>query len=107
MFKPDRIACIRASMLLCLPFPALSAFAQFAAGEVPYPAAMQAAHSAVGFTARNDREVLEVTDCGDSLIHVTARVTARPAGALASTAPQPHAVQPSEAQPWLPPRSES
>ena len=68
---------------------------------------MQAAHSAGRFTARNDREILEVTVCGDSLIHVTARATARPAGSPPSTAPQPHAVQPNEAQPWLLPRSES
>jgi alpha-D-xyloside xylohydrolase len=46
---------------------------------------MEAIQSPTGMTAHNDREVLEVTVCGDSMVHVVAR----PAGAPASTAPRP------------------
>ncbi len=42
-------------------------------GEVPHPAAMQVERTAGGMTARNDREELAVTVCGDSLVHVVAR----------------------------------
>ena len=48
---------------------------------------MQVQRSSTGFTARNDREVLAVTVCGDSLIHVTARPLNAPA--------------PAESQPWM------
>jgi alpha-D-xyloside xylohydrolase len=54
---------------------------------------MQAAKSPTGLTAHNDREVLEVTVCGDSLIHVVAR----PVEAPASTA----------LRPWMLDRAES
>lgn len=71
----------------------LSLFAVFATGapgqavtgEVPHPTAMAAVQSPTGLTAQNDREALEVTICGDSLVHVVAR----PAQAPASTAPRP------------------
>jgi alpha-D-xyloside xylohydrolase len=46
---------------------------------------MRAVQSPTGLTAQNDREVLEVTVCGDSLVHVVAR----PAGTPASTDPRP------------------
>ena len=48
---------------------------------------MQAVKSAGGFTARNDSEQLEVTVCGDSLIHITARPLSAP--------------PPQEYQPWM------
>jgi alpha-D-xyloside xylohydrolase len=40
---------------------------------------MQATRTANGFTAANDTETLEVTVCGDSLIHVVARPVSAPA----------------------------
>jgi alpha-D-xyloside xylohydrolase len=46
---------------------------------------MQAVESAGGLTAHNDREVLEVTVCGESLVHVVAR----PVQAPLSDAPRP------------------
>jgi alpha-D-xyloside xylohydrolase len=46
---------------------------------------MQAAQSPTGLTAHNDREVLEVTVCADSVVHVVAR----PVEAPASTAQRP------------------
>ena len=55
---------------------------------------MQTAPSPAGFTAHNDRETLEVTVCGDSLIHVTSQ----PALPAESQAP---ASQPPETQPWM------
>ena len=48
---------------------------------------MQAAQSAGGFAAHNDRETLEVTVCRESVIHVTARPSNAPASA--------------ENQPWM------
>jgi len=74
--------------LFLLPFlfaSASSAQVQHDTGEVPHPSAMQAIQSAKGLTAQNDREALEVTVCGDSLIHVVAR----PVAAAASGAAQP------------------
>ena len=54
-------------------------------GDVPHPTAMQAERSAAGLTARNNREVLDVTVCSDSLVHVVAR----PLQAPPSTAQTP------------------
>jgi alpha-D-xyloside xylohydrolase len=54
---------------------------------------MQVRQSPTGFTARNNREVLDVTVCGDSLIHVTARPVDAPAA--------------EESQPWIPSRTEA
>ena len=76
----------------CLVFFSHSSAAQVANGVVTRPAAMQAAQSASGFTAHNDREQVEIAVCGDSVIHVTARpVSTRPAA---------------EQQPWLLPKAE-
>ena len=55
---------------------------------------MQASQYPEGFIAQNDRETLEVTVCGDSLIHVTSQ----PALPAESQAP---ASQPPETQPWM------
>ncbi|MGA3161043.1 MAG: TIM-barrel domain-containing protein [Terracidiphilus sp.] len=52
-------------------------------GEIPVPAAMQAAQTPAGLTARNNREMLEVTVCSDSLVHVVARPLAAPVTAAA------------------------
>jgi hypothetical protein len=43
---------------------------------------MQMEQTVTGIVAHNDREVLEVTVCGDSLVHVVAR----PVAAVASKA---------------------
>ena len=48
---------------------------------------MHAVQSSGGFVATNDRETLEITVCGDSLIHVTARPVGAPPAA--------------EFQPWM------
>ena len=56
-------------------------------GEVPVPTAMEVAQTPTGLAARNNREVLEVTVCGDSLVHVVAR----PLAASVST----------DARPWM------
>ena len=74
--------------LVCLPLLTVltpSALGQTATGEIPHPAAMQAVQTTTGMAAHNEREVLEVTICGDSVAHVVAR----PAGTPASTAPKP------------------
>ena len=44
---------------------------------------MQVVQTPTGLTARNNREVLEVTVCGDSLIHVVARPLAAPVSVAA------------------------
>ena len=53
--------------------------------DLIHPAAMQVEQSAEGLKAHNDYESLEVTVCGDSVIHVAAR----PASAPASTSARP------------------
>jgi alpha-D-xyloside xylohydrolase len=88
LFTPGNAVYALKSALVFLPLAAVSAFSavgQTVTGEMPHPAAMQALQSPTGLTAHNDREVLEVTVCGDSMVHVVAR----PAGAPSSTAPRP------------------
>jgi len=86
LIKLERAVCV-AGGVACLSLCVFSAPAQTPAGAVPHPAAMQAAQSPTGFTAHNDREMLEVAVCGDSVIHVTSR----PVGASATA----------EFQPWM------
>ena len=56
---------------------------------------MNAVQSSGGFVATNDRETLEITVCGDSLIHVTAR----PVGAPPAAEFQPWMLAPAETCP--------
>lgn len=70
-------------------------WAQTPAGVVPHPAPMQVSQSSTGLTAHNDREQLEITVCGDSVIHVTAR----PVDAPAVSVPQPWMLGPAQACP--------
>ena len=56
---------------------------------------MPAVQSTGGFVAANERETLEVTVCGDSVIHVTARA----AGASSKPEVQPWMLAPAEACP--------
>lgn len=87
MIHPARIARNLLFLVACLPLAAVSAQDPLVTGEVPHPSAMEVQQSSTGFTARNDHEVLEVTVCGDSLIHVTARPLNAPAA--------------QESQPWM------
>ncbi|HEV2323405.1 MAG TPA: TIM-barrel domain-containing protein, partial [Terracidiphilus sp.] len=50
-----------------------------------HPAPMQVTETRDGFTAQNSREVLQVSVCGDSVVHVVAR----PAGAPDTSSPRP------------------
>jgi alpha-D-xyloside xylohydrolase len=59
---------------------------------------MQAVQSPGGLAAHNDSEVLEVTVCGEALLHVVAR----PAGTPSSTSPQPWMLAPSQSCPGAP-----
>jgi len=84
--------------LSCLAYLAVAATcaqAEAATGELPHPTSMQATQTSGGFTAQNDREVLAVTVCGDSLLHVTAR----PTGTPASTHPRPWMLDKAQACP--------
>jgi alpha-D-xyloside xylohydrolase len=56
---------------------------------------MESVPSPGGLTAHNDREVLEVTVCGDALVHVVAR----PVGAPVSTASRPWMLDQAESCP--------
>ena len=86
-------------------FPSLALFSLLAAGaaargqmvigDYPHPSPMQAVQSATGFSAHNDREVLEVTVCLDSLVHVVAR----PKEAPASTSVRPWMLDTSQSCP--------
>ncbi|HEY1650087.1 MAG TPA: TIM-barrel domain-containing protein [Terracidiphilus sp.] len=85
-----RIVCSASARFLVFPLalllsPLLGAQNQLVTGDVPHPSAMQAGQTPVGLSASNDTESLEVTVCGDSVIHVVAH----PVGELASTAAQP------------------
>ena len=70
-------------LFLCL----ATARPQVPAGGVPHPSAMQTAPSPTGFTARNNRETLEVTVCGDALLHISSQPVDAPSVA--------------ETQPWM------
>ena len=59
--------------LLFLAVSSLPAFSQTVIAEHPHPAPMQAERTPDGFTAHNEREMLQVTVCGDSIVHVVAR----------------------------------
>jgi alpha-D-xyloside xylohydrolase len=74
-------------MLVCisLTVSATGAAAQVLAGDAPHPTPMQVEQTVGGFAGRSDYEVLDVTVCGDSQIHVVAR----PAGTAVSTASRP------------------
>lgn len=84
--------------LVCVPLLALTTTrmqAQSVTGDVPHPSAMQAVQTPAGIAAHNDREVLEVTVCGDALIHVVAR----PVETVASKSAQPWMLSPEAACP--------
>jgi len=98
LFKPWNFTAILNAALACFPLLAVSASdapGQTATGEAPRPTAMRAVQSPGGLTARNDREVLEVTVCGDSVVHVVAR----PVQAPASTAARPWMLEPAQSCP--------
>ena len=99
MIKLDRITRIVVLLSVFPAFGTLSspaqAGSQAAPGEVQHPSAMHVAQSSSGLVATNERETLEVTICGDSLIHVTAR----PAGAASAAEVQPWMLQPAEVCP--------
>lgn len=88
LLKPFASRSTLLPMLTCLVAIAMTPsnmVAQTATGQVAHPARMQAAESLGGLTAHNGYEVLEVTVCGDSLIHVVARSAEAPG----SKAPRP------------------
>jgi len=62
-----------AAVIFLSAIAARQAAGQVFTGEVPVPAAMQAAQTPAGLEACNNHEVLDVTVCGDSLDHVVAR----------------------------------
>ncbi len=79
--------------LFCL--PASAAHSQTVINEYTHPAPMEVRQSPGGFIARNSREVLEVTLCSGSVVHVRAQ----PAGAPVSHSPRPWMLSQSEACP--------
>ena len=89
----SRLALLAPLALLAVSAPA--ALSQTVINEYPHPAPMQVAEAPHGFTAQNSREVLQVTVCGDSVIHVVAR----PVGAPDRTSPRPWMLDTSEACP--------
>jgi alpha-D-xyloside xylohydrolase len=93
MFKPVSLVCGFAPVVACVLSFAGSASGQVVNGVATRPGAMQAAQSATGFTAHNEREQIEIAVCGDSVIHVTARP--------ANTEPA------NESQPWMLPMAEA
>ena len=96
--------CARSSLvsiiasLSLLVLSASEAPGQTVIGEYPHPAPMHASETPGGLTAQNERETLEVTVCGDSLVHVVAR----PIGAPPSTSPRPWMLNRADACPGAP-----
>jgi alpha-D-xyloside xylohydrolase len=72
-----------------------AASAQTVIAEYPHPAPMQVTETQNGFTAENSREVLRVTVCSDSVVHVVGS----PAGAPDVTSPRPWMLKKSESCP--------
>src|SRR5438045_3433884 len=81
-----RLQSLSLALFLGLSVAARTAAAQSNVAD-PHPSVMQVEKSSGGFTAHNDYETLEVTVCGDTLIHVVGR----PVGAQG----------PSSARPWM------
>ena len=81
--RPSRA--IGTACLLLFAAAAMPGFGQTVIPEYPHPAPMQAIETAGGFTAHNGREDLEVTVCGDSVVHVVAR----PVDTPGKTSPRP------------------
>ena len=78
------IICEAMAMLAGLRLTAQTAGAQTIDVD-PHPSTMQVEESSGGFIARNDHETLEVTICGNALVHVVGR----PVGAQATSSPRP------------------
>ncbi|HEX8712546.1 MAG TPA: TIM-barrel domain-containing protein, partial [Terracidiphilus sp.] len=72
-----------------------AALSQTVIAEYPHPAPMQVVKTAGGFSAQNGREILEVTVCSDSVIHVVAQ----PSPGSKSETARPWMLSPSEACP--------
>ncbi len=85
MIQLDRITRIFVFLASCSLVSAASAAGQTVPGDAARPTAMQTAQGPRGFSAHNDREQLEVTVCGDSVLHVIAR----PLGAPTAREQQP------------------
>ena len=75
-FKPALAGFSLLTLAVC---GALGQTGQTVTGEVPRPTAMQVTQTPTGLSARNDREVLAVTVCGEPVIHVVARPVEAPA----------------------------
>lgn len=73
--SPARCSRLVFASVFCLPlaFSAPVLLGQTVIDEYPHPAPMQVTKTSGGFTAQNGREVLEVTVCSDSVIHVVAQ----------------------------------
>ncbi|HKS74831.1 MAG TPA: hypothetical protein VJQ82_16620, partial [Terriglobales bacterium] len=86
---------LASSFFVAYAFSAPAVTAQTVINEYPHPAPMQVTQTPHGFTARNDREVLTVTVCSDSVVHVVART----ADAPETASPRPWMLDASEACP--------
>ncbi|HEV2136380.1 MAG TPA: TIM-barrel domain-containing protein [Terracidiphilus sp.] len=95
--SPAASSCLmRASILsAALALSVSPALSQTVIAEYPHPAPLQVTQTQDGFTAQNSREVLQVTVCSDSVMHVVAR----PAGAPESTSPRPWILDKSQSCP--------
>ena len=76
---------LAAAFAVLLAVFAPAALSQTVIAEYPHPAPMQVTQTSGGFRAENSRETLQVTVCGDSVVHVVGR----PAGASESVSPRP------------------
>ena len=81
-----------------LAMSALPAQGQAVVGEFPHPSRLEVTPTPAGFAARNDREQLEVTVCGDSVVHIVAR----PVGTAPSSASRPWMLEATVACPGAP-----
>jgi hypothetical protein len=71
-----RLQLLSLSATLTVAAPAVARVSAQAVGAQtadPHPSVMQVEKSSGGFVAHNDYETLEVTICGDTLVHVVGR----------------------------------
>src|SRR5690348_5910287 len=98
MFKSSIVSSslpFAAAVLAAFTLSSPAASGQTVIAEYPHPAPMQVTQTHDGFTAQNSREMLQVTVCSDSVVHVVAR----PAGASASPSPRPWMLDQAESCP--------
>ena len=95
VFMRSQFLCLAVCLVVGL--TVVPAASQTAGGD-PHPSAMQVEKSSAGLAAHNDYETLQVTVCGEALVHVVGR----PAGAQGPSSARPWMLEPAQSCPGAP-----